>query len=189
MININNWYYYVLQTTNNMFYIGITTDIANRIREHTYKEKKSAAFTKKHDVEQVVEIKYIGLTNSNYAKKIEREVTIQYMQEKGWKNVRGSDYATSSEHLTLEKLIYDIHNKTIQTTTSKLQVSNSDLYKCLYIHKDRATLIHKKQVVRINLKDVKAYCKYNNIKTIDSFKLYRDISLQDFLNIAQNALY
>ncbi|MCM6930548.1 GIY-YIG nuclease family protein [Enterococcus italicus] len=184
MIIINNWYYYVLQLSNGMYYVGITTDIANRIREHTYKEKKSAAFTKKFAVEEVIEIKDIGLTNANYAKKIEREVTIQYMQEKGWKNVRGSDYATSSEHLVLERLIYDIHNKTIQTTTSKLQVSNSDLYKCLLVHKDRATLIHKKKLVRINLKDVKAYCKYNKIKQIDSFKLYRDISLQDFLNIA-----
>lgn len=167
-----------------MYYIGITTDIANRIREHTYKEKKSATFTKKHEVVDVVEIKYIGLTNSNYAKKVEREVTIQYMEKYLWKNVRGSDYATSSEHLVLEKLIYDIHNNVIQTTTTKLQVSNSNLYKCLYIHKDRATMIHKKQKVRMNLKDVKAYCKYHKIKTIDSFKLYKDISLQDFLNIA-----
>lgn len=181
---MNNWYYYVLQCSSDMFYIGITTDIANRIREHTYKEKKSAAFTKKYDVEQVIEIHYIGLTNSNYAKQVEREVTIQYMEKYLWKNVRGSDYATSSEHLVLEKLIYDIHNNVIQTTTTKLQVSNSDLYKCLYIHKDRATLIHKKKLIRMNLKDVKSYCKYHKIKQIDSFKLYRDISLQDFLNIA-----
>lgn len=184
MININNWYYYVLQLSNEKYYIGITTNVSSRIHEHTYKEKKSAAFTKKNDVEQVVEIKYIGLTNSNYAKKVEREVTISYMQKFGWKNVRGSDYATCSEHIVLERLIYDIHNNAIDTNTSKLRVSNSDLYKCLLVHKDRATLIHKKKLVRMNLKDVKAYCKYHKIKTIEQFKLYRYISLQDFLNIA-----
>lgn len=181
---MNNWYYYVLQLSNGKYYIGITTDVSKRIREHTYKTRQSAKFTKANDVLDVLEIQYIGLTNSNYAKKVEREVTIRYMELKGWKNVRGSDYATNSEHLTLERLIYDIHNNIIQTTTSKLRVNNSDLYKCLYIHKDRVTLLHKKQVVRMNMSDVKKYTKYHNISKLTEFKLYRDISLQDFLNIA-----
>lgn len=180
---MNNWYYYVLQLSDEHYYVGITTDIAKRIYEHTYKTKKSAAYTKQFEVVDVVEISYIGLTNSRYAKTIEREQTIKYMQEKGWRCVRGSDYSCTSEHLTLEQLIYDIHNKSIDTTRELLRVTQDDLNKVMYITKDRAIIEHKHNTYIINLKDVKRYCKMNKIKKLDHIEIFKDIDLKHFLDL------
>ena len=180
---MNNWYYYVLQLSDERFYVGITTDIAKRIYEHTYKTKQSAAYTKQFEVVDVAEIVYIGLTNSHYAKTIERQITIKYMQEKGWRCVRGSDYSCKSEHMTLEQLIYDIANKRIDTTRERLRVTQDDLNKVMYITKDRAILEHKHNIYIMNLKDVKRYCKMNKIKKLDHIEIYKDIDLKHFLTL------
>lgn len=182
-MRMNNWYYYVLELADEHYYVGITTDIAKRIYEHTYKTKKSAAYTKTYDVKDVIEVHYIGLTNSHYAKDIEREQTIKYMELKGWRCVRGSDYSCKSEHMTLEQLIYDIHNKSIDTTRELLRVTTDDLNKVMYITKDRAILEHKSNTYIVNLKDVKRYCKMNKIKKLDHIEIFKDIDLKHFLDL------
>src|SRR5699024_3741279 len=131
---VNNWYYYVLKLEDECYYVGITTAPSKRIQQHTYKYKQGAAWTKRHEVVDVIKIRYIGLTNSHYAKEIEREQTIKAMKKYGWKSVRGSDCCAVSEYLVREQLLIDICEKRVEASMSDL---GHELEKGLYSRRDR----------------------------------------------------
>lgn len=73
---------YVLRLENGKFYVGASEDIHRRLSNH------SAAWTQEH---QPIEVEDVFPAHTGL-KDLEREVTLMYMREHGWENVRGAGW-------------------------------------------------------------------------------------------------
>lgn len=173
---MNNWYYYILKLKDGCYYVGITTEPSKRIHEHVYKDKKGAKWTKKHEVVDVLRIEYIGLTNSHYAKMIERQQTIAMMKKYGWKLVRGSDYCTVSEYIVREQLLVDIFERRVDAKIGEL---GDELVSGLYSRRKRAYFEYKGGSHICEMKDIKRFCKMNKVKKITKMEIYDDLTLRE----------
>lgn len=73
---------YVLRCEDGKFYVGKSRDIYQRLSSH------NAAWTEEYHPVEVEEVfpAEVGL------KELEREVTLMYMREHGWENVRGAGW-------------------------------------------------------------------------------------------------
>lgn len=73
---------YVLRLEGGKYYVGSSEDIHRRLSNH------SSEWTKRYNPIEVVDTfpAYTGL------KDLEREVTLMYMKEHGWENVRGAGW-------------------------------------------------------------------------------------------------
>lgn len=87
------WSVYVLKLQDGCFYIGMTTSPEKRIREHVVGER-SVDWTDEHKPVDVLEVREEIADVDEEAKALarEREVTLEYMREKGWKRVRGGPW-------------------------------------------------------------------------------------------------
>src|SRR5699024_10009978 len=110
-----------------------------------------------------LKIQYIGLTNSHYAKEIERQQTINMMKRYGWKSVRGSDYCSVSEYLVREQLLIDIHESRVEANINEL---SDDLEKGLYSKRDRMYFEYENGYHICEIKEIARFCKMNRIKKI-----------------------
>jgi adenosyl cobinamide kinase/adenosyl cobinamide phosphate guanylyltransferase len=77
---------YVLQLEDNKWYIGETNDLEHRIEMH--KKGGGSAWTKLHEVIDVKEI----IPKGN-----EKIITLKYMKEFGYNNVRGYAWSQSKD--------------------------------------------------------------------------------------------
>lgn len=96
---------YVLKLKNNKYYVGQSTNVNQRIKQHERGE--GSAWTQKYEPVEVVEIK------KNASPFDEDKMTKQYMAKYGVENVRGGSY--SQVRLTDEQ--EDILQREIDTAT------------------------------------------------------------------------
>jgi len=87
---------YVLKLEFDKFYVGQSINFENRLKAHI-KGKLSSEWTKKHKPIEEVEIIETNFTNISDAMFLENSITLKYMKEFGWKNVRGGDFTTLNE--------------------------------------------------------------------------------------------
>ena len=73
---------YVLELTDNKYYVGKTKDIKNRIENHF--TTGGSSFTKIYKPLKIVLIRHQNQ---------EKELTIEYMKKYGWQNVRGYSWS------------------------------------------------------------------------------------------------
>lgn len=66
---MNNWHLYIIETTDNLLYTGITTDIKRRYQEHCSNSKLSAKFLRAHKPLKIAFKKKIG--DRSIASKVE----------------------------------------------------------------------------------------------------------------------
>lgn len=75
---------YVLKLQNGKYYVGKTIDLASRLRQHF--SGNGSAWTQLHPPVKLLRV------FENVAASREDEITMQYMAEFGWQNVRGGSY-------------------------------------------------------------------------------------------------
>jgi predicted GIY-YIG superfamily endonuclease len=90
---------YVLELENAKFYVGQANDVENRFQQHI-KGKFSSEWTKLNRPLKIHKIFNTTFTDMSDAMTLENEITIKYMKEYGWQNVRGGDFCT----LDIDKL-------------------------------------------------------------------------------------
>ena len=73
---------YALELRNGKFYVGITYNLNQRIAEHT--QGDGAKWTRLH--------KPTGRILAVRVGDFEKELTLEFMRNKGWKNVRGGGW-------------------------------------------------------------------------------------------------
>lgn len=95
-------YIYVLELHGGKYYIGQTTT-RKRIEDH--KKGKGSAWSKKHGVVSVLEEYEIPVESHDHAELIENMKTIQYMNQHGWKNVRGGFWTNTDDMAHLRGLL------------------------------------------------------------------------------------
>ena len=91
---------YILKLCNDKYYVGITSSLKSRIKNHF--GPMGTSWTKKHRPIEVVE------TITPADKELEKQKTIEYMIKYGFQNVRGAGWTQSSEipmpHCLREKM-------------------------------------------------------------------------------------
>jgi predicted GIY-YIG superfamily endonuclease len=87
-------YIYVLRLTDGRYYVGQTLDLKRRLREH--ESGRGATFTQHHKPIEFLHCEEFnqGLSQAKFH---ENKLTLVYMQQYGWKNVRDGCYATLNE--------------------------------------------------------------------------------------------
>jgi predicted GIY-YIG superfamily endonuclease len=80
---------YVLELANGKYYVGYSLLYKHRIEKHFAGEGSS--WTRLHKPVKVLEV-------VDGDKDTEREVTLRYMREYGWENVRGAGYTAVNIH-------------------------------------------------------------------------------------------
>lgn len=86
---------YILELENNKFYIGLSTDINNRLYRHF--NGYGSVWTKLHKPIKLVEC-IIGDSL------VEKSKTLEYMSNYGWQNVRGYTWCTENMKLPPKQL-------------------------------------------------------------------------------------
>ncbi len=92
------YYVYVLALRDDKFYVGITTDIHKRIKDHSEGKGDGAEWTRKHplilDLDNMNPIEKFGpYPTKDAALREENYYTVKYMEMKDIDNVRGGDFA------------------------------------------------------------------------------------------------
>lgn len=82
---------YVLKCQNDKYYVGQSTNIKRRFLNHQ-SGLNAAEWTKIFKPVELVEVVLTPLENRIEAVQIENEVTVRYMLQYGWENVRGGDF-------------------------------------------------------------------------------------------------
>ena len=80
---------YILELENDNWYVGITERGTERLYEHFC--GLGAKWTKLHKPVRIHKVEYIGSDN-NSAASWEEETTLLYMEQHGYKNVRGAGW-------------------------------------------------------------------------------------------------
>jgi predicted GIY-YIG superfamily endonuclease len=75
---------YVLKLENSKYYVGITTNLNNRLKAHF--SNQGSSWTKKFKPLEVIE------TIEPACKKLEKKKTMEYMRKYGYLNVRGAGW-------------------------------------------------------------------------------------------------
>ncbi|WP_127716645.1 GIY-YIG nuclease family protein [Halobacteriovorax sp. HLS] len=75
-----SWFVYIIETTSNKFYTGITTDVERRFNEHLNDKKKGAKFFRSNRPKKVVYIE--EFENRSLASKREYEIKQLTRQQK-----------------------------------------------------------------------------------------------------------
>lgn len=85
------WFIYVLECTDNKYYVGITYDIKRRLRKH-FRGKKGAVFTKIYRPLKCVELLKLPTESRDEAELYENYKTIEYAVMYGSENVAGGNF-------------------------------------------------------------------------------------------------
>lgn len=86
-----NYTIYVLKLENNCWYIGSTSNVDNRFKQHVDKNGGSW-WTENNTPISIHETRYIGQVNESSAAKYEDTVTLEYAEKYGKDKVRGGGY-------------------------------------------------------------------------------------------------
>lgn len=107
-VALTEWFVYVLLLEGDKYYVGITTEVKRRFEEHQTQDKKGANWCKKHKAIKIVEEIATKTKRMKEAVIIEDLVTLRYIKNFGYSNVRGGRYfgsdrkirSKSEKHLT-----------------------------------------------------------------------------------------
>lgn len=119
-------YLYALECENNSFYIGQTNDLNTRLKEHLEQGEKSSAWTKLHKAIAYKETWSIQDYFREDALNFEDKMTLIYINEYGWKNVRGGRYIYTDEkhHFELLKRYNTYRNNIFTSLANKTRIDN-----------------------------------------------------------------
>lgn len=113
-------WFYVLELTGGHYYIGISSDIVNRTRQHQH--GKGAVWTRLHPPIRVLFQREHDVENDTAAEKIENEMTVKLMVEHGWRLVRGGYFCTVSEEQVEQGLrAHGYWDRVLQSTIKPAQ--------------------------------------------------------------------
>lgn len=108
----NGYILYILSLRNNKYYVGITTNLENRLEAH--RRLEGSTWTKLHKVNSLVGYKHIT-SNQFDAKLIEDTIVKKMMMIYGIDNVRGGTYS----HCILNSVEIDTINKELLHAKNK----------------------------------------------------------------------
>jgi predicted GIY-YIG superfamily endonuclease len=86
----STYWLYVLELTNNNFYVGITRNVEARFEKH--RSGSAANWTAQHSPLRVLRCVDTGLTSESDSARIEDALTVQTMEQFGRQRVRGGQY-------------------------------------------------------------------------------------------------
>ncbi|GAA4273732.1 GIY-YIG nuclease family protein [Aquimarina gracilis] len=93
------WFVYVLLLENDKYYIGITTEIGRRFEEHQGQDYQGANWCKKYKPIKVIEEVETNTKRMKEALIVEDLVTLRYIKNYGYSNVRGGRYFGSDRKI------------------------------------------------------------------------------------------
>lgn len=95
----NRKYLYVLECEDECYYIGQTDDLVRRFRQHKEQGNEGSVWTSNHKPIRIIHECNIEDYAQEDAINFENQLTIEYINKFGWKNVRGGKYIfTYEEH-------------------------------------------------------------------------------------------
>lgn len=80
---------YVLRLEDNCWYVGSTSNIYSRFKQHQEQNGRGSKWTELHRPIEIYETRKIGITTESEAAKYEDIVTLEYMNKYGKEYVRG----------------------------------------------------------------------------------------------------
>lgn len=91
---------YVLKLESDKYYVGITTkhNPQDRIRQHI-SGYYGARWTKKYKPTETLETIDLGNVSQEEAEREEKKLTLKYMNDFGYQNVRGADLSYSGDYI------------------------------------------------------------------------------------------
>lgn len=92
-------YLYVLELNDGCYYVGLTSDIAKRLRQHWEGEGGGAEWTRLHKPRRVIHAINTETKNTREAECLENEVTILMMIRYGIDHVRGGHFSYPDRQL------------------------------------------------------------------------------------------
>ena len=104
---------YLLQLTDGKYYVGQTDQTEARFNEHL--AGLGSKWTRLHKPIKLFRTTEILVTNTPEAMLYENWMTLHYMEQYGWKNVRGGDFVILEEYLLKEKI-----RNVFNTSTNKI---------------------------------------------------------------------
>jgi len=95
---------YLLELENDKYYVGQTTDVDFRFKDH--KSGKGAKWTKMHRPLCELLRRAITVESAGEAVLLENEMTLRYMEIFGWENVRGGQFVVVEPYWLQERVGY-----------------------------------------------------------------------------------
>jgi predicted GIY-YIG superfamily endonuclease len=95
----------VLYLEDDRYYVGITTNFVNRVRQHG--GPYGAQWTKRHSPLEVVELHDLGTITNYEAERIEQDFFEQYRKEYGVSNVRGGRIVSTGNIYRIHKFYFN----------------------------------------------------------------------------------
>ena len=92
-----HWHLYVLKLEEGKWYIGVSTDVERRFKQHL-SGFASAAWTKKYKPVKIQDTRYLGDMSIDEAQQIEGRILRKYMEKYGDNNVRGGDLTDTNDY-------------------------------------------------------------------------------------------
>ena len=171
----NRKYLYVLLCENDHYYIGQTDDLVRRFRQHTEQGDEGSVWTSNHKPIKILQYWKIEHYSQEDAINFENRLTLEYINEYGYKKVRGGIYISFDEnhHLGLLKRYNELINGKFISRKTEEKIKNY--------------LAIKSKVLEHNLEDGKAYIyvlrlKENKIYIGRSFKVLKTLKRHCYTN-------
>lgn len=95
---MKHWWLYVLKLEDDKWYVGISTDVDKRYKQHLV-GFASPKWTKDHKPLEVFDRHNLGTTSKERAELYEKRVTRKYIKKYGLDNVRGSDLSKAEDYV------------------------------------------------------------------------------------------
>lgn len=99
---------YALKLEEGNYYVGQTTNLRRRIKEHM-QGRRGSEWTKLHKLMYLIESFDSKMTDSKKAIVLEHEMVLKYMEVYGWKKVRGGYFNLIEEEATYKTLLKRRH--------------------------------------------------------------------------------
>lgn len=97
-MNDKHWFLYVLKLEQDKWYVGISTNIERRFKQHQ-KGFAGAGWTRLYKPSKIHYQEDLGICSDEQAQTYEGKVTRRYMKEYGDNNVRGGDLKDTEPYI------------------------------------------------------------------------------------------
>lgn len=113
-------WFYVLELADGYYYVGISNNIVRRAHQH--QQGNGAVWTQLHPPIRVLFQHEHDVEDEKAAEKIENEMTVQLMVERGWRLVRGGYFCAMDEEQVKQGLrAHGYWNRVLQSTIKPAQ--------------------------------------------------------------------